>query len=149
MIYFLEEMSMAVTSDSALLNWKSIFRSLPVLKSIFLISWAVKTSKQWGIDFALRGRTSWMLYGLFSKFSIMIREPIKAIFFSLPISRILAIETLSEKSKVCMHLKFLMFQILTFPRSSALTTIGVFLMILKQVTADSWPSNSPFSQESR
>lgn len=68
--------------------------------------------------------------------SMMILEPIRAILFYPPISNIFVIETFSVKSKVCIHLKFLRFQTLTLPRSSALMTMGVFLIKLKQVTAD-------------
>ena len=59
-----------------------------------------------------------------------------AILFSHPKSRILVIVTLSVKSIVCIHLKFFIFQIFIFPLSSALTTIGVRLIMLKQVIED-------------
>ena len=51
-------------------------------------------------------------------------------------SKILVIATLSEKSMVCTHLKFLIFHILTLPLSSALTTIGVFFINVNVVIAD-------------
>ena len=79
----------------------------------------------------------------------MILDPSIAILLYVDRSSNLVIITLSEKSIVCMHLRFFMFHILTLPLSSALTTIGVLFTRVKQVTADSCPRSSPFSEESR
>lgn len=67
----------------------------------------------------------------------MIRDPMMEILESSLISRRRVMATLSVKSRVCIHLKLRMFQILTFPLSSALAIIGVCFTRVKQVTADS------------